>query len=476
MAAESQDALSALIPFDDGINTPVTPQPSNAMIEGISNGSGKPLTGRSDNTAHLTPPPSTQVETSSRAKDRTPTPTYSSISTPPPTVDNTAQSKLGAAFAATMSSEQLASTDAEDLRIAITDLQGAYQEAKMNAAHYKLQYQMLAQESAAAIERMAVEARMAQHENDIIHLAEQGKAAATLVPMSSMQDGMIPVQKDLYQRMCSEIQYLNKIVDSLHNDNRRQERIIVGQENEIESLTDRVGLMRDRIRTNREHLRRLSAPPTDYTPRSYATPHRRHHAGQDQFAALLQASEIASQEANPARSRKTKAANVTMTPQRYKQQQPAPYTTPSRHPTYTIPATAPMPRTELFQPPATYAQQAPVKAQSRKAPPAPRSEDTVSNSDRDIDSEAETDIIEPDGNLTESQASRAASLMLRSDQEGSFHGIRPAAASSQSGKMKQTRLFGAVRKPLSDRHDEERPAKRARTAGAIGLGIVNASS
>ncbi|QIW94925.1 hypothetical protein AMS68_000443 [Peltaster fructicola] len=465
MVNESQVALDSLIPFDADATAPVTPQPANATIEGL--GSTKLQTGRSDH-AHLTPPPSTQIAIGELAKHRTPTPTFSSISTPPPTVDTAIQSKYGAALAASMTSEQLATSNAEDLRIAVTDLQAAYQEAKMSAAHYKLQYQMLAQESAAAIERMAVEARMAQHENDIIQMAEQAKSAATPVQTHTIQDGMIPVQKDLYQKMCLEIQHLNRLVDALHSDNQRQGRVIIGQENEIESLSDRVSLMRDRIRSNRDHARRQSAPShNDYTPRSYATPHR---AGQDQFAALLQASEIASQEANP-RSKKA-AKNVTMTPQRYKQ--PQQYATPSRPPVYAIPATAPMPRTEVFQSPTAYAQTPVPKAQSRKAPlpppPPPRSEETVSNSDRDVDSEAETDILEPDGNVAESQASRAASLMLRTSQEGSFHGVPPA----QPPKMKQTRLFGAVRKPNTESHDDGRPSKRPRTAGGIGLGIANA--
>lgn len=263
---------------------------------------------------------------------------------------------------------------------------------------------------------------------------------------------------------------------------RRQERIILTQENEIESLSDRVVLMRDRIRTNREHInhyRRPSQPPAQ-TPRSvYATP-RRNHGGQDQFAALLQASEMASQEATSSRSGKKSrsAAGVTMTPQRYhKSAQPAHYATPSRQPLYSMPATAPVPRTATtFEAPTMYAQSPSAKvttARLAKIPPAPRSEETVSNSDRDIDSEAETEIIEPDGDIAESQASRAASLMLRNSQEDGLNtkDVRPQGPQ----KLKQTRLFGAVRKSTADVYDDGRPAKKARTGG-IGLGIVNARS
>lgn len=170
-----QDPLDNLIPYDEDSIVPVTPQPTNATIEGLSSDHNE----HSENaTSHLTPPPSTQVQAS--RKDRTPTPTYSSISTPPPTVDASTQqgNKLGAG-AATMTSEQLANAAPEELRACVIELQAAYQEVRMNAAHHKLQYQMLVQESAAALERMGVEARMAQHENDIIHIAEQAKAAMT---------------------------------------------------------------------------------------------------------------------------------------------------------------------------------------------------------------------------------------------------------------------------------------------------------
>ena len=112
-------------------------------------------------------------------------------------------------------------------------------------------------------------------------------------------------------------------------------------------------------------------------------------------------------------------------------------------------------------------------SQGSQVPPAPQSEGTVSA--HEDDSEAETDIIEQDelDAVSESQASRAASQMLRSSQEqqakrDSFKGS--GMLQSGSDKMKQTKLFGTVRKANVDR--DERPAKRARTGEAVGLGIA----
>lgn len=503
----SEGILDSLVPVPDAA-APVTPQPPHATIDSATASRvGKVQANRVDNAAgNMTPPPSTQVPTSSRGKDRTPTPTFSSISTPPPTIDGGSQSqqiKPSQAFAAIMTTEQIETSSVEELRSALSEMQGAYQETKMSAAHYKLQYQMLSQESAAAIERMAVEARMTQYEDEVIHIAEQAKAAATPAQPSPVQEGMIPVQKDLYQRMCHEIQQLTEINNYLRNEYDHHEKTVLKQETQIESLTDRVGLMRERIRQNREHINRLRRPTTatgtEYTARStYSTPHRNGRGGQDQFAALLQASEMASQEANPRRvdhSRSTSGkkslhgksvpaiSSLPATPHRnHKPAQPTMYATPSRQHQLNVPSTAPLPRTSAVRTPDIYSHPSlPITSAAgpprgmMQIPPAPQSEDTVSNSDREADSEAETDIIEPDEEIGESQASRAASLMLRSSQEGSFQGPRSGHTHANE-KLKQTRLFGAVRKSGVDRDDEGRPTKRPRTAAGIGLGIMGAQA
>ena len=384
-----------------------------------------------------------------------------------------------------MTTEQIANASTEELRAKVKELQAGFQEAKMSAAHHKLQYQMLAQESTAAIERMSVEARMAQYENEVLHVAEQAKVAATPVQPYPFQEGMIPVHKDLYQRMCKEIQELTDHRNYLTNEHSQQEKIILRQDAEIASLDDKVVLLRDRIRENREQMRRLRRgfdSQYDNTPRSlYTDPLRSGVSSQEQpqpFAALLQASEMASQEARrPLGAKKGHARNMHSTsslpntPQRMYNSQPMYNTPQGRQPPLKVPSTAPAPRTSAMRTPDVYMQSSlPVP----HIPAAPPSEGTVSV--HEGDSEAETDIIEQDefDAVSESQASRAASQMLRSSQEQqakreSFKGS--GMLSSGSEKMKQTKLFGTVRKANVDRNDE-RPAKRARVGEAVGLGIA----
>lgn len=494
-----QDPLDSLIPPPD-ISLPVTPEPSHASIaESTASAVSKVQSARVENASNnMTPPPSTQVPSSNRGKTRTPTPPVSHISTPPPTIELPAQSqasRVGAGAIASMTTEELQAASPDDLRATVSELQASLLEAKMSAAHHKLQYQMLAQESAANIERMAVEARMAQSENEVIHYAEQARAAALPAQRSPAQAGTIPVQKDLYQRMCREIQLLREANTEWKAECDQRDKVIDRQDDQIASLTDKVTLMRDRIRESREHLHRHRTPymssRADQTPRSvYSTPHRSHASSQMQaqpFAALLQASEMASQESArsvPGRSTTSKkgharnthsTSSLPATPRRGQKLQQHVYQTPQdRRKPMNVPLTAPMPRTSAMRTPDVYSQQPlPMPPSSYRLDV--QSDGTVSASDHENDSEAETDIIDAD-EVTESQASRAASQMLRTSQEhqkakrDSFKGsgmLQPTGSG-----LRQSKLFGAVRKSNVDR-DDEPPAKRARTGETgIGLGIA----
>ncbi|KAF2210196.1 hypothetical protein CERZMDRAFT_45795 [Cercospora zeae-maydis SCOH1-5] len=432
----------------------------------------------------LTPPPSSQVPPLHRAKTRTPTPPVSHISTPPPTSNTSHTGRIGG-FATATSPEELEAATPEELKGKVMELQAALQEAKMSAAHHKLQYQMLAQSSAAALERMSVEARMAQSENEVIHSADQARLAAT----PTAEEGIIPIQRDLYQDMCRQIQLLRDDNHHLQGEAHQQQKMILQQEHEIASLSDKVSLMAERIRANRESLQKYRRPQlssrTDQTPRSvYATPQRgghlhRAHQQSQPFAALLQASEMASQESARA-GRKSHHRNAQSmsslpnTPQRSQgmRAQP-PFQTPQAHrQALQIPATAPQQRTSAVRTPDIYSQPSLPVSQD-----GPHSDGTVSASDDGAnDSEAETDIIDND-EVPESQASLTASQMLRTSREElnekreSFGGRGMLDSGS---KLRQTKLFGAVRKSNVERSEDGPPAKRARTSPGIGLGISTA--
>ncbi|RMY50072.1 hypothetical protein D0865_07114 [Hortaea werneckii] len=546
----------------------------------------------------LMPPPdlvvpatqSSQLSSSQRSKTRTPTPSASHMSTPPPTVDTQSQSqRQRPASAGSMTADEIATASAEELRAHMLAMQSALHEAKTMAQHYRLQHTMLAQESQAALERMAVEARMAQYENDVIYTAsEQHHAAQShLAPSSQpppLPEGTIPVQKELYQRLCRDVQQLTEHNHSLQRECSAQEKVIGRQEGEIASLSDKVLLMRERIRENREHLNKIrsrSGRMTDATPRSvYSTPQRPSRATQDHsqqpFAALLQASEMARQEGrtNTSGGRKKQKTGhnrnthslsslpVTPVQQPQRRQQQQIYTTPSnRLPPMKVPSTAPPARMNTMRTPEGGGERAwhpkniythsalPVSGPGAATPPPRReragSEGTISASEPEReepnlpndpieDSEAETDILEnedgtdhhphsnptPRGNTAgmsppaiTSSASRAATQILRLNAENQAHqyplppsprlyheqpqqqqqGSYSRSTPTSTSTMRQTKLFGQVRKPSrndyndddDDKRDEEgRSKKRARTWGerseavlpekGVGLGIQGA--
>lgn len=497
------DLLAGLVPQTQS-SAPITPQPSHASIpQGTTDAVSKVQAERvGDATVgiSLTPPPSAQVSNNTRTKSHTPTPTSRSdshISTPPPTIHVLSQDRPTGSFAHAMTVDEIASAPADDLRLKVAELQAAYREAKMSAAHHRLQYQMLAQESAAAIERMAVEARMVQCENEVIHVAEQAKATSVPMLPSPMQDGTIPVQKDLYQRMCRDIQQLSETNKFLEAEHRQQEKFIFRQDNEIAGLSDKVLMLRDRIREHREHQNRMRSASIggylDSAPQSVLnTPRRPHMTSRDQsqpFAALLEASAMAREEVGTGRtaanrmmgkrghSRNAQSlSSLPATPNRAHKQPPL-FQTPQANLHFrAMPSTAPVPRTSNLRGPGPYSQPRPSLKRMHDA----GSDGTVSASDNDDDdehdSEAETEILEPD-QIDESRASFSAARMLRanpqplSNQPEEEHSFQPAKS---GGGLRQAKLFGAVRKSNAAREDEP-PAKKPRTIRGIGLGIKGVS-
>lgn len=494
---DPQDTFGDL-PLPPQDSEPITPRmahtamPENA-VQPITDVQSQKVKGATNG---LSPPPSSQPAASQRNKTRTPTPAVFHISTPPPTV------------LATMTPDDLAVASASTLREQVQVLQTSLREAKMSAAHHELQYKMLQQETSAKLERMAVEARMTQHENDVIHHAsEKRRADATHMQAPTLPKGVIPVHKDLYQRMTAEIQGLRDANQRWERECSALERVVSRQEGEIASLSDKVTLMRERIKENREQTIRVRSNTTtggrlDSTPRSlYSTPHR-----SQGLEALLQASEMTNQDSGghkKGHSRNTHSmSSLPTTPQRGHKSAAmlGTYQTPShRRPSLKIPSTAPMPRTSAMRAPAA----ANVHGNQALAVPGlrgPPSEGTVSASDHDEeggDSEAETDILDPDlQGVHESQASLVAPQLLRDSQDSisakreSFmgSGMLGSGSGSSSGQrsgendMKQTRLFGAVRKAgiervIADADDGLPASKKQRTDvqglqdGRVGLGI-----
>lgn len=433
----------------------------------------------------------------------TPPPTSSHLSSPPLTVDARSEDiRLVEKDDLALTQQRIDDATPEELRSMVTRLLPFLQDARTDAAHYRLQYQMLTIESAEAVERIQVEMDMAQRELEVLQTSEQQQrqplAAQHPSPPRPIQDPNVrSVHVDLYSAMLQDIRDLKS--HSAHQEMTiaYQKRMIIQQENEISTLNDRCKLLRERLQENRDHLNRYRRAPAglDSTPRSErGTPYHASsvHRGapatpstysreQRPFAALLHATDLMSQDSSPPAPRTPKRKrgqgpavgspirpSIPATPQTL---QPKTlrnvYETPqsSHHATHLkAPMSAPAARTNLFT------DRAKPTSSNRNGPTRGHESDgTVSASN---DSEAETEVPEHDDDLAESQASLLASQLLRTPTRPPRK-ERPVSGSLGPPPLPltQTRLHGRVQKEGVQREDPGRQAKKARGGNLSGLGI-----
>ncbi|KAK5186103.1 hypothetical protein LTR16_009713, partial [Cryomyces antarcticus] len=109
----------------------------------------------------MTPPPSSQIPSMVRVA-RTPTPPALQLqmSSPPPTVVPQSRSRLLRSYNTLSTLEQVDVASSEELRRLVNELIPNLREARMSAAHHKLQLHMLTLESSEASKRMGVEMDM----------------------------------------------------------------------------------------------------------------------------------------------------------------------------------------------------------------------------------------------------------------------------------------------------------------------------
>lgn len=483
----------------DGTPTlgPVTPAPEHATLPTMA-ALASAATATADNTKHPqifgldkareTPPLSSQLAPS-RSMTPISRPSTAHLSSPPPTV--TALPSVARQVekeSLSFSPNYISQASPERLRSIIADLLPALQEARTDAAHHKLQHQMLAIESAEVVERIQVEMDMAQAEREVLQSGDQQQGPAEvqhqLSPAKAEVDPNVrSVHVDLYNAMVNEIQDLK--TRNMHHESTiaQQKRMIVQQESEIASMTDRIGLLRERLQENREHLnryRRPSAAP-EGTPRSErSTPYRTQHRDMSAtysrehrpFDALLHATDLMSHTSpsapqTPKRKRDYRPS-APLTPQTVQPRTSRNvYETPqsNRHTHLKVPMSAPAPRM------GSLTGRIPSATQPQRGH---ESDGTVSATD---DSEAETDVPGRE-DMPESRASREAAELLRtptrSPPQQYMQQQQPRSVSGGQ-PLTQSRLFGQVKKSSLPQHqqreDAEPHAKRPR-GNSIGLGIA----
>ncbi|CZR61236.1 uncharacterized protein PAC_11132 [Phialocephala subalpina] len=450
----------------------------------------------------ITPPPSSQAH-ARKESHRSATPEYSSagaLSSPPPTVLNgTKRDAPSNASTTRPTADEIANATKDELKEIVkkvmaenTKLDAAASEARMSAAHYKLQHRLLTIESEEALKRMEVEHDITRREVEVL----QGT-------------GRESTNVEYTQKLKAYCKSLEEEIYASHKRLDRAKRLIETKDDQIADAREEIARLHERIRQNREHINVLRSPGGPLhasTPKTPATPHQYHRGtprytpsshrqvrypaqdNQERFNALLMAgSIIQNQENNSAPSTPIAAHRPDpRTPNRHNRGVQSlssfPTTPGSGRP---MTGNTLLPAAELSQGADArinvLAQNALHQLNQQSQPRRRKSRDsTISASDHEEIVRATQDSYREDSEeVQESQASQSATEMLRADPRESFEvaASRTHTPLPDKPKTHQSKLFAPVSKSGAEKRkrDEDYGGsinKKARSdAEAIGLGI-----
>lgn len=491
------------------LDSPSTPELSAASLlasqdAGVDRNSAK-ANSPAPPTSSMTPPPSSQVHSIRRpalsVAHRDVTPTPSALSSPPLTAVNGIKRDIPAgATTSGPTPEQLARATNAELREMLEAttaqkqvLEAKLAEARMSAAHYKLQHNLLTIETEEAAKRMEVEHEMTRREVDVLQHACQGRDSPNQDFIAKLKAYCYAVEEDNIA--------LNRRLENA-------KKIIEIKDDELASARDKEERLLTRIRENREHLNYLRSPggifhvatpkPSNSsypaTPQQYrSTPKHTPMTGrsvrqgrdhsQEPFAALLLADRVLSQENNSAPS----------TPIISRRTDPR---TPNKHSRgvqslSSLPATPRSGRPDTanstllpsiqFTPQAEFHLASTQHSHERRR----KSRDsTISASDNEeLARAALSSFREESEEIPESQASQNATEMLRIDPRESFEvaasRTNTPTPTAEKSNLLQSKIFGSITKGATEkrkRGDDEVVAeystKKLRVGPeGIGLGI-----
>ncbi|KAI1074752.1 hypothetical protein F5B20DRAFT_562269 [Whalleya microplaca] len=307
--ADSRLSLSQQsIPSTEGPASPVDPSSSFKTELNDDNTSSSQVIPSS-----LTPPPSSQLPQPNGASSGMPLGYISSqrapIFSPPATALQPAgRSARSPSEYLPPTSDYIADAPVDELRVMFQSCLAENARLKMETAHHKLQYNLLSMQADEDAKRAAVEHDMTRREVDVLRMTENSRQArrelnaatdSTHLKYRELQrqyDALAQESEDLQKRLKAAVKYIEQ------------------QSEERAGLMDERDMLLNRIRENREHFHMLCSPggafhgaltpktpATATTPQQYrATPrqtpkaaHRdvRHDNDSNQagFAALLQA-------------------------------------------------------------------------------------------------------------------------------------------------------------------------------------------
>ena len=216
----------------------------------------------------LTPPPSSQIPAppaNSRRVGLAPSQSQQSnifsISPPPTVLPPAREAKDGGAGAGAGSQdwappppEHITTASPDELRALLQTCVAENQKLKMETAHHKLQYSLLSMQTEEDAKRATVEHDMIRREVDALRTAEHTRQARRELGSSSESLQAKYLQaKTWHEEAMDENEVLQRRV-------KVAKKVIQQKEEDIISLTEERDMLLNRIRENREHFHVLCSP------------------------------------------------------------------------------------------------------------------------------------------------------------------------------------------------------------------------
>lgn len=269
---------------------------------------------------HLTPPPSSQINKSATRATHTETAkTRERLLASPPATLKTGPSILSSTlFGEIPALDSIVNLTEQELRAFVAELLPALGEARMSAAHSKLQHSLLSIENSEAAKRAEVEHDMTRREVQVLQSGIHNHRGRSGCVSSPACPPRLPAQRhlDIALKQCRILQAENTIQDRRL---QQAKKLIMQLDDKNAKLIEDVHLLRQRIKQNRDHLNSMRSsgaisvngtplvasdtPLNRTTPRTPGTVRSNHLASnhvesQDPFDALLFAGQVLNGETN----------------------------------------------------------------------------------------------------------------------------------------------------------------------------------
>ncbi|KAM0557010.1 hypothetical protein ACHAPJ_005690 [Fusarium lateritium] len=207
----------------------------------------------------LTPPPSTQVNSHNANQPGASKRTFSgsqqsNLVSPPATILKNLRDRPSTSEFVPPAPHQVLEASADELRVMLQSAIAEQQKLKMETAHHKLQYNLLALQAEDDSKRAAVEHEMMRREVDALRDAEHTRQARKELGSASESLQVKYLQmKTWYDATLQENDILQRRV-------KTAKKVIKQSEDECIALADERDMLLNRIRENREHMQMLCSP------------------------------------------------------------------------------------------------------------------------------------------------------------------------------------------------------------------------